>query len=124
MLSSRLASTDPFADLPLALDDLQHEDDAVGCSCLREPFDRWLPYAWVTAKWLWGLVVSLFFGAVVVGIVEEEDILWKSSLAVAGLLFSLAVVASLFAYRFWTRGARDEQSQSGGQRVVAAVATV
>lgn len=57
--------------------------------------------------------VVLFTTAVVAGIVDNEDALWKSSLGVCCLLILLAVVSSVFAYRFG--GARGEQSQGGGQ---------
>lgn len=98
---SRLSSVDPFDGLP---------DDAKICYCFHTAFYRWLPRAWGTAKWLWGLVV-LLFGAIVTGIVEDEDVLWQTCLAAAGLSLALAVVATAFAYRFGTRGARGAQSQ-------------
>ncbi|CAM9943033.1 unnamed protein product [Pylaiella littoralis] len=107
---------DPFEGLSEELDDLPEEDtkDPVTCNCVREAFVRWQPRARGTAKWLWGLAVTLFIGAVVVGIVEDIGALWKSSLAVVCLLVVLAAVASVFACRPTNCGARSEQGQSGG----------
>lgn len=65
---------------------------------------RWQPNAWRTAKWLFGLAVVLFTTAVVAGIVDDEDALWKSSLGVCCLLIVLAVVASVFACRHTNYG--------------------
>ncbi|CBN74748.1 LRR-GTPase of the ROCO family, putative pseudogene [Ectocarpus siliculosus] len=111
----------PVIDTGKGLSD-EDTEDPVACNCVREAFGRWQPHAWRTAKWLFGLAVVLFTTAVVAGIVDDEDALWKSSLGVCCLLILLAVVASVFAYC----GDR-EQGQSGGQHgtpedVVAAFA--
>lgn len=98
----------PFDGLP---------EESASCIRVRDAFDRWLPYAWVTAKWLWGLAVSLFVGAVVPGIVEDNSTLWKSCLMVFCIVVLSAVGASVFAYRFWTYyNAWGEQSHSGGNQ--------
>lgn len=118
-------NTHPLLSLIDPFDGLQEEpgdppgSDGTGatCTCVDEAFDRWLPHAWVSSKGLWSLAVALFLGAVVVGIVEDEDTLWKSCLAVVVFLVVLGVCAAAIAYRFPShREAGEEQRQSGGQQ--------
>ncbi|CAM9979903.1 unnamed protein product [Ectocarpus sp. 12 AP-2014] len=87
-------------------------------NCVRvvhDAFARWQRHAWRTAKWLFGLAVLLFTTAVIAGIVEDVDALWKSTLAVSCLFMVLSAVASAFACRHENFGGRGGQRQSGEQ---------
>lgn len=107
-LPSRLSSIDPFEGLSEG--DAEDPEETVAYNCVREAFGRWLPHAWRTAKWLFALAVGLFTTAVVTGIVEDKDALWKSSLGVCCFFMVFSVVASVLAC------SRDrEQAQSGSQ---------
>ena len=107
-----VSSSDPF-------EGLREGTDIVACHCVREAFLQWKPHASRTAKSLSALAVGLFTTAVVTGIVEDKDALWKSSLAVVGLLVVLTAVSSVFACRHATGEARDDQRRSGQQETPA-----
>ena len=55
--------------------------------------------AWKMAKGLGTLALTIFCAVTVVGIVEEVDTLWISSLSVVLLLLSVALVTSVLACR-------------------------
>lgn len=107
------SSADPFVGLPPRKDT---EDPATCTRCVHEAFARWQPHAWKVAKWLFGLAVGLFTTAVVAGIVEEKDALWKGTLAVCCFLMVSAAICLVFACRHTDCGARGEQRQDNSQR--------
>lgn len=118
-------SSDPFEGLPDEVGDPpEDQKNVVACHCVREAFVLWQPHAWRTAKWLFALAVALFASAVVAGIVEDEDALWKSSLGVVGLLMVLTAVSSAVACRHTICGASDGQRQNGQQETPADVTDI